>query len=582
MKKQGFIIAIMLFFLLYSFSFVPVAKAQIPTGQDMGSAGRTAEDEQKASKMREKLTKKKEEPIIKEDGIQPEVPEEKAYTGPKVLIEKIEVQGSTILSPAELASITYPYEGKELSLDDFRQVADEISDAYRQKGYVTTIAYLAPQRIENKTLVITVAEGRVGDIKVSGNKWFDSNLLLGYIDMKKGELFNYDDLREGLNYINESQDRNASVVLERGVDPGQTDVNINVEDKLPLHVTLGYNNHLSRYLERNKGIVEFKCNNFMGLDHIIAGEIQFGEDGRFQLYTGRYLMPIFTPRNKLGIRYIHLDQELGGTVGPLLIKGKGDIISVFWNWRFFQSENLTMTFSPGFEYKDIENESLGTLLSQDRIRIARLGFDLDWTDPWNGRTIITNELDFGIPNLFNGLDYDDPKGSRAGTDAGGQFVKNVTNAARIQALPYDLSFMFRGAMQVSANDLTSTEQFNIGGPTTVRGYPIAEYAGDNGYTIATELYVPPYFLPKEWKVPFTDTSLYDALRLVGFWDWGLVTVRTPLVGETERQLLHSIGPAVRFNIPGRMAITFDYGFALGQKGSDGSRSRGYVEVKVFI
>jgi len=95
--------------------------------------------------------------------------------------------------------------------------------------------------------------------------------------------------------------------------------------------------------------------------------------------------------------------------------------------------------------------------------------------------------------------------------AGGSFFRTLTNAARIQPLPGQLSLMTRCAMQLAADDLVSTEQFNIGGVSTVRGFPSAEHTGDRGYTSSVELYVPPYFLPKELEVPFSNTSFYDAL-----------------------------------------------------------------------
>ena len=326
-------------------------------------------------------------------------------------------------------------------------------------------------------------------------------------------------------------------------------------------------------------MLELKCTNFLGLDHVISGEAQLGENNTFELYSGRYLMPI-TPRLDLGGSYIRMDQELKGDVEILEIKGTGDIANIYMSYKLIEGDNFSMSVSPGFDYKDIENKVLGAVYSEDKMRIAKLGLDFDINDPLGGRSIIAQEFDCGIEDILGGLKAKDPIASRAGT--GGRFYRSVTNAARIQSLPGDLALMLKGSMQLTSYSLVSTEQFNIGGFTSVRGYPVAEYSGDKGYTASAELYIPPFIIPKSIKVPFTDTTFYDAIRFVGFADWGRVETRDPALGEAEDESIYSAGPAIRFEIPQRLSVSCDYGFQLGQDANDGSESRFYVEAKLYF
>jgi hemolysin activation/secretion protein len=224
---------------------------------------------------------------------------------------------------------------------------------------------------------------------------------------------------------------------------------------------------------------------------------------------------------------------------------------------------------------------LGVNVGEDYVRIAKIGLDADFTDIFNGRTVLTQEFDLGIEDIMGGLDYKDPKASRL--SSGGRFFRTVTNVARIQSLPHSASLMLRGAMQLTAYSLVAAEQFTIGGASTVRGYPRSEYAGDRGGTATAELYIPPYFLSKEAKVPFTEnTKWFDALRFVGFFDYGYVENKNPQVGDIKDESIYSIGPAIRFNIPGRLEINFDYGFGLAGEGSDGSKTKGYIETKLYF
>ena len=491
--KALFIRQAKLFFsLLIAMQFLAVQSnsQNIPTGQSLGSLERTTETEKVKKSITTKLKKEKEDaPIEGEEKIIPkEAADDKEYPEETVLISDIVISGVTILKPKVIQDIRDKYVGKELTLGDFATIAEEITDEYRSRGYVTSIAYLPPQRIENNTLVMEVIEGKIGNISVEGNKFFSTRQLEKYLDMRKDEIFNYDELRKNLNYVNEHPDRNASVVLVKGEEQGQTDIDVQVEDRLPVHATFGYNNHNSEYLGENKFQAELKATNLWGLDHIASGEIQFGEEGKFMLYSGRYLMPI-TSDLQFGASYIRIEQKLGKEVKALDIRGRGDVVSAFFNYSLISNDVFSLNISPGFEYKDIENKLLGIVISEDNTRVAKIGLDADYSDNFGGRTIVTQSFDFGIPDFLGGLGKKDSKSSRVG--AGGNFFRSVTNAAHIQTLPFSTSLMLRGAAQFSSDPLVSSEQFNIGGVNTVRGYSVSEYTGDHGYTSTAELYIPP-------------------------------------------------------------------------------------------
>ena len=558
--------------------------AQIPTGQDAGAVQRNLLEEKKDKEVKKKLEQKKDAQIDEQNDVRQEAP---PVSGQKsVLIEKIVVEGVTYFKLKFIRSIVAPFEGKELSLSDFQKIADLITNEYRKAGLVTSSAYLAEQKISDNTLRISVIEGRVGQVNIEGNKWFNDKLINNYIDQRKDDIFNYESLRKNIAYMNEKRDIEAKVILARGKERGETDVNLKVEDQFPFHVNLGFSNYNSKYTERLKYTAEVLSTNFLGLGHLMSGEMQLGEADRYHLYTLRYLAPI-TPRSTIGLSYINLDQRLGREVGDLEIKGEGDIVSFYYAYKLIDTDDLSVSLNPGFVYKDIMNEVLESTAqadggSEDRIRIAKLGFDIDYMDAFSGRTIIIQEFDFGLKDFMGGLSGKDVHASRSGAGAGGEFFRSMTNFARIQNLPYDISLMLKGAAQWTGDDLTSTEQFFIGGPKSVRGYPNSEFGGDKGLSMSSELYFPVYGLPKDLQIPYMDTRWYDAIRVVGFFDWGFVSSNSIVVGETKDETLYSCGSALRFNIPQRFSLSLDYGHALGQRSSDGSKSRLYIETKLYF
>lgn len=92
----------------------------------------------------------------------------------RIPVNRIYVEGSTEFTPEALASITSKYEGQTLSLSELGQAVQEINALYREKGYLTSQAYLPPQDIQNGQVTIQVIEGSIGKVQIAGNKYLRS------------------------------------------------------------------------------------------------------------------------------------------------------------------------------------------------------------------------------------------------------------------------------------------------------------------------------------------------------------------------------------------------------------------------
>jgi hemolysin activation/secretion protein len=149
-------------------------------------------------------------------------------------------------------------------------------------------------------------------------------------------------------------------------------------------------------------------------------------------------------------------------------------------------------------------------------------------------------------------------------------------------MPFETVLLLKGAGQFTNHSLPSSEQFQVGGYYTVRGYPVSELSGDKGCTASAELHTPIYLIPKTWKTPYGKSTWRDALSFLGFFDWGHSINNSPRNGEFKRETIYSAGAGLRFNLTGQAYISFDYGFTLGQEASDGNDSQGYIETKLFF
>ena len=561
--------------LVYILSFVFVlATVHCALAQEMSGEIRTIQMQEKEKQLRKQIQEEPKASEIKEE-LPSEAPVAGSESQEKTLIKQINVIGATFLTQKEVQDIVTKYQGKELTLSDMQKVAGLITDAYRQKGYITSRAYLPPQKIENNTLEVRVMEGRMGQVNVKGNHYFRTALFLRKLAMKAGDAFDYNKLRANLSKINQYQDRSAKAVIVPGKDPGTTDVNLDIKDNLPIHIGMDWDNFGSRYIEKDRYQGTLKHNNLLGFDDSLTLQYQTAEAQAYSLLALRYIFPV-ADTTEIGFFMARTKLELGREFEALQARGKSKLYSLFATQDLISKENVTLIARIGFDYKDVINFQSGNVTSKDKMRVAKVSASLDVSDRF-GRTIIDNEINFGIPNIMGGLEAEDPIASRVGS--GGQFTKDTLNFLRLQKMPFSSNLLWKNQFQFASNILTATEQYQLGGIANVRGYAPAEAVGDNGYTTTLEWSFPPYFISKNAKVPYSQARWRDALRLVAFYDWGNVSLRNPQAGEDKNTTLSDIGCGIRFNLPENFNVRIDVAWPMTNLTSaDGNRVHPWFQV----
>jgi hemolysin activation/secretion protein len=548
--------------------------ATAPASQDMGGQERARQMQEE----QEKLQNQVEQPTKAKPKEKPAQEAPEGPTAQRVLIKSINVTGVTLFPNNTIRSITGPYENKELTLKGIQKIADRITDLYRKKGYVISRAYIPVQTMERGNIEIMVIESKVGDILIRGNRYYSTSLLKSYLTIKKGEFFNYNDLKGDLENMNDHPDRTVKAVLVPGQEPGSTDVLLDVKDSLPVHINLGYNNYLSSFLRRNIYSSGFTDNNLLGHDDILNFEYERGDANDYYSYTTNYLYPI-TKSLDLGVYASRSEETLQGQFAAVDARGTSSMYGLYGSQQLIKNDSLTSHFNFGFDYKDVYNFLNGGLSSEDRLRIAKAGFDVNLSDDW-GRTLITDEYDYGIPGIMGGTKRDlgatDTPTSRAG--AGGQFAMDTLNILRLEELPYDSTLLWKNQLQFSNSKLTSTEQYQVGGPANNRGYSVADTVGDEGYSMSWELAQPPYFVPKSWGIPYTNTKIYDDFRFIEFYDWSNVHLNSLQPGDEKNQTLSSAGCGAKLNILKNLSASYEIAWPLMGSSSDGKGVHHWVEV----
>jgi CHAT domain-containing protein len=118
-----------------------------------------------------------------------------------ILIQKIEVTGTTIFGPDQLNPILKSYEGRLLTLEQLREVADKITQLYLDRGYITSRANIPDQVITDKTVQIRVIEGTLEEIQIEGTRKVNPDYIRSRVRRGVGTPLNTSSLEDQLRLL---------------------------------------------------------------------------------------------------------------------------------------------------------------------------------------------------------------------------------------------------------------------------------------------------------------------------------------------------------------------------------------------
>jgi hemolysin activation/secretion protein len=164
---------------------------------------------------------------------------------PGVMVRTFRFSGNTLLSAEELEHLLSPFCSKSCTIVDLRQATALVTKAYHDRGYKLAKAYLPVQRIDNGIVMISILEGRIGQIIITGNRNYSERFIRNYLLRGETEAeLTVDKLEGALLLLNTRfSDLKVTANFTTGLAPGTTDLQVRVDDGSPLHGALSANNY---------------------------------------------------------------------------------------------------------------------------------------------------------------------------------------------------------------------------------------------------------------------------------------------------------------------------------------------------
>ncbi len=491
-------------------------------------------------------TKRKKKPLIKKA---PEPEKPKAEGELKFFVREIVLQGSRLIPPEELRPFLKPFEGRELTLTEANRLAKLLQQEHRRRGYITTLVFVPPQRVESGRLTLTVLEGKFGKLYIEGSRWFSDQAVRRYWTLREGEPLQYEELQKSLRRINGNPDRQAQIVLRPGKEAAATDVYLKIKDKFPGHGRFQYDNQGSKTTGRRRYGFMARYNNALIPDSIFLIGTVFGKD--FGAIYAQYLVPLTSFGTQAIFGFSHSQAAPKREFKGSDVHGDSSSYSISLRQALMQTDRLAANLSFGFDFKESRSRDVSGVRRRERLRVLRPAADLTEYDS-KGYTLLSNQFGFGL-NGLGASGEGNPLSGRVSADP--SFVKYTGSISRILRMPFGSRTSFKLDYQVSLDKLLSQEEFYLGGAGTVRGYPEGDYLADQAVLFSFE-YLFPIPLPF-WKIP--------ALEGVVFFDEGYGRLRGASAAEFKKRHLMGLGGGLRIRLKEYLSARVEIGHAIGQE-----------------
>ena len=431
----------------------------------------------------------------------PPIPESLLDIPGTIVVEQFQFVGNTTFSQKELSKAIASFTGKPISFARLVQAAEVITQLYVSQGYITSGAYLPEQNSESGIVQIQIVEGTLADIEVNvvEGRLKPSYIRDRLIDDTTTPL-NIDRLQEALQLLQFNPlIESINAELSTGIAPGTNSLTVSVvgADTFKLQGVLNNNRNLS--IGTNERGVELEEANLFGIGDRI--NLAYYNTEGSDRYNASYTLPLNSFDGTLQLDLQFADNEIvQSSFEDADIDIESRNYSLIWQQPVWRQANERINRELAIDLTLSRRESETTILNipqplspganeDGEIRTSTLSLGQEWLQRGREEVILLrSQFNLGL-DVFDAVIIEDEPNS--------QFFnwRGQLSYLRLLGTPKGTpaigsTVLVRSQLQLSADALISTEQFSLGGATTVRGYRQDALLSDNGFLMSAELRLP--------------------------------------------------------------------------------------------
>ena len=503
---------------------------------------------------------------------------------PKILVKSFRFEGNTAVSTRELEEAVKDFTNKELTNEGIEEARRAATLVYVRKGFINSGAILPDQDIAEGIITLRIVEGKLNEVHlehidpraaavattqpatvattqptsqpttqpvVSGYERLRQRLvrrlndsyLLPRIWRDRDEPLNVLELRNNLELLRQNPNvRRINAELRPGVAPGESELEVQVEENNPWQLALNFNNRRSPSVGGTRFELFASNSNLLGMSDLLSfryglnkGGLRDFEFSEFDDFSIDYSIPVTSYDTRLFMGYTRSDEPVvEEPFADLEISSISDIVGVGVRQPFFRTPNSEFALSLALSVRQNQTELLDEDFSFPPFReegesnSSAIRFAQEYSTRNTNRAIaLRSTFSFGI-DAFDATIADDDR------LADSEFFAWLGQLQYVRRIgESDNQFVFRVTTQLTPDPLLSVEQFPIGGMDTVRGYRENQLVRDNAVVGTAELRIP--------LIRKADRSVLD---FAPFFDVGYGWND---IGEPDDELISSAGIGFLWN-----------------------------------
>ena len=422
--------------------------------------------------------------------------------GTTFAIHRIELTGNTVLDATTTQAITQPFVNHDLGTNRINLLLRKLTEAFVQRGYVTTRAYLPPQNLRDGVLTIAVVPGKVESLQINGKTvktsvpnqptasgtqnggWLtDAGTVWSMPAV--GETLKLTDLEQGVDQINRLRRNQAEVQILPGQSPGGSVIAMTNQPGDRFRFNLGTDNYGSRATGVTRLRAGIDADNALGFQEALSLSYIGTTD------TNAAIASAAAPFGYNTFSYTGSISEYNNLIGDTaLVYGRTFAHTFGWNRVIERDAAGRTAFDVTLTHRRTEREVNNLLLDPQYLTVLRVAinglrkFAVD-----NQGAYATWEA--GISRGMRTLSASQDAPDITRDEAHSQFWKLDGNASTQLPLPKvgNAALAYRGQVQAQWSNvaLFGSEQIFAGGMGTVRGFREGIISGDRGLTLRNEV-----------------------------------------------------------------------------------------------
>lgn len=404
-----------------------------------------------------------------------------------VVVSRFVLTGIHLIAEDDVQAVLKPYLNRPIAFESLQEATEAIEKLYRARGYLVQ-ANLPPQKVEEGLVSILITEAKLGSLVIDSlneTSRFGADRAASYISYAnpQGKALNLKSLSRAINLLNEIPGVEVASSLEPGTQEAETNLRLKLQDTRLYTASVETNNSGSKSNGVAQAVVQAALHNPSGFGDQITVNGIYAQGSSYT--QGAYFLPLLPN----GLR--------GGVSGSLLTYrnlpaysangayGEAHTVSATAAYPLVREDEGNANASARLDRKTYLNKVMATdsITSSYSIDSFNLGISGNYADALWGGALNSAQINW----VLGQLNLSDNNPANFGLYTPKHFVKLSFSGSRAQTvLPGVSKMLVNVSGQLASQNLNSSEQFYLGGPSGVRAYPAAQGGGAQGALVSLE------------------------------------------------------------------------------------------------